>query len=176
MSDTSIMDETTPSRRHWGVPFLVGLIAGVATTLLVAVLFGPRQMKDSEDPLTGHGLRESTWLGMQLSHDVEASPYATWATANSVAVPDDIRPEPGRFGWTVVSVQSNQWFSRPMVGCGAGYQIPFYIYQGQIAISGKSKADVLQLYQTEAIAEYQQHGTMRAVQERWSSKVMSPGS
>ena len=171
MSAKSIFDDTTPRRRHWSVPFLGGMIAGIATTMLVIVVFGPRQTKDSEDPLTGHTLRESTWLGMQLSHHVEASPHAKWAIENSVAVPGRIRPEPGQFGWDVVSATGKRWFSRPQVGCGAGYQIPYYIFQGQIAISGKSKAEVLKLYQTEAIAEYEQHGAMQAVQERWASKV-----
>ena len=176
MSDTSIIVDTTARRRHWSVPFLAGLITGVATTLLVAVLFGPRQMKDSEDPLTGHMLRESTWLGMQLSHHVEGSPHATWAIANSVVIPDHIRPEPGRFGWTVVSAEGKQWFGHSQIGCGGGYQIPYYIFQGQIVISGKSKAEVLKLYQAEAIAEYEQHGTMQAVQKHWTSRVVPAGA
>jgi len=171
-----MIDNTTPRRRHWSVPFLAGLIAGVTTTLLVAVLFGPRQMTDSEDPLTGHTLRESSWLGMQLSRHVEASPHATWASENSVAVSDHNRHEPGRFGWDVVSAQGNQWFSQPTVGCGGGYQIPYYIFQGQIAISGKSQSEVLQLYQTEAMAEFEQHGGMQTVQKRWASMAIPPGS
>ncbi len=90
---------------------------------------------------------------------------------NSVVVPGQIRPEPGQFGWDVVSATGKPWFGRSQVGCGGGYQIPYYIFQGQIAISGKSKAEVLQLYQTEALAEYEQHGTMRSVQERWAARV-----
>ncbi len=65
MNTESNLNDTTPRRRHWSVPFLGGLIAGIATTILVMVVFGPQRSKDSEDPLTGHALREATWLGMQ---------------------------------------------------------------------------------------------------------------
>ncbi len=85
-------------------------------------------------------------------------------------------PDPGQFGWDVVSASGNKWFGRTQVGCGGGYQIPYYIFHGRIAISGKSKADVLKLYQTEAMTEYEQHGTMQAVQERWAAKVAPPGA
>jgi hypothetical protein len=110
-------------------------------------------------------MRESIWLGVELSKEIEENEVSRWADKNSI--PDVY---PARYGWTVIASTQRGWFSRGSIGCDGGFDIPSRIFRGQIAIDGLTREQVLQSYQTEFIAAYNEHGSTIGAQREWAAK------
>lgn len=114
-------------------------------------------------------MSESIWLGVALSKEIEENEVSHWADKNSIA---DVYP--ARYGWTKITFTQRGWFSRGSIGCGGGFDIPSRIFRGQIAIEGMTREQVLQSYQTEFIAAYNEHGSTIGAQRKWSAKQKRP--
>jgi hypothetical protein len=156
--------QTQPNWRRWSY-FFAGMVTGCLLPLALAYCFGPKSTAVYEDPLTGRRMRESIWLDLTLSRQIEENEVSKWADGNSI-------PEvyPARFGWTAITREERGWFSRRSIACGGGYDIPNRILRGQIAIEGLTPEKTLQKYQTEFIAAFNEHESAVGIQRAWSAK------
>jgi hypothetical protein len=149
---------------HGWRAFICGLSLGCLVPLAVACFWGPKSETSYEDPLTGRRKRESNWLGLALSNQVDEDEVSRWADRNSIP-----GTYPARYGWTVISRTQRGWFSPSWIACGGGFDIPKRIFHKEIAIDGLTREETLQRYQTELVAAYTEHHSTIAAQRKWGA-------
>ena len=150
--------------RTWLV-FFAGIALGCLLPYALAFFYGPKSDTFYEDPLTGRRKRESIWLGVTLSDQIEENEVSKWADQNSA---------PGiyyaQYGWTQITREERGWFTSASIACGGGHDIPARIFRKEIAIKGLTSGEALQKYQGEIVTEFQEHYSTIGTQQKWAAK------
>ena len=150
--------------RTWLV-FFAGVALGCLVPYALASFYGPKSDTTYEDPLTGRRKYESIWLGTTLSERIEESEVSRWADRNSA--PGIFY---GQYGWNRITREERDWFTSTSIACGRFHDIPELIFRKKIVIDGLTPEEVLQKYQGEIVAEYQEHVSIIGTQKKWGAK------
>jgi hypothetical protein len=105
------------------------------------------------------------WSGVTLYDQIEENDVSRWVDRNSIS-----GVYPARLGWIPIGFVVRGWFGGTEIGCG-GSSIPRLIYEGRITMDGLSREEILRQYQSELIAEFDDHFVINAVWRKWIDKV-----